>query len=197
MLLFPVAPSYADVFAFAEANPWITNNLPPLATSFLDHIFAEAFFSPQTDRCSSEQACCSGAAETHEDTPGEESAPSDCLTQPEAPQTSYNNEEPSEKASASCASCHEQNSPPEFTRTLDLAGFAPEEITVKTVGSRVEVYAGHLEKPSSGEETDFVRREYTHRFTLPDDVPPDSVTSMLTKDGTLVVRAPRNGSLTA
>lgn len=193
MLLFPVAPSYAEVFSFAEANPWITNSLPPLASSFLDHIFAEAL-SLQADMCAPEQTYCSRTSETREDTPEEESAPSARSAQPEAPQTSNGNEEPSDKVSASCASCDEQNSPPEFTRTLDLAGFAPDEITVKAVGNRVEVHAGHLEKPSSGEETDFVRREYTHRFTLPDDIRPDSVTSTLTKDGTLVVRAPRNGS---
>uniref|UniRef100_A0A023G698 Putative alpha crystallins n=2 Tax=Amblyomma TaxID=6942 RepID=A0A023G698_AMBTT len=193
MLLFPVAPSYPDVFSFAEANPWITNSLPPLASSFLNHMFAEAFVSLQANMCAPEQTCCSEASESREASPEEETAPSDCGMQPADPRACDNNEEPSEASTA----CAVHSSSPEFTRTLDVSGFAPEEITVKTVGNRLEVYAGHLEKPSSGEETDFVRREYTHRFTLPNDVRPDSVTSTLTKNGTLVVRAPRYGLLTA
>nr|XP_050046023.1 uncharacterized protein LOC126542943 [Dermacentor andersoni] len=192
MLLFPVAPSYADVFSFAEANPWVTDILPPLMAPLLDHLFADVFEPSKAAPCAPAEACCSPLGEDAlavEDKGGED----------DAPPTSSASRSDDDSYSAACAAASdkEQRSPPEFSRSFDVGGFVAGEVTVKAVGNCIEVHAGHLEKPPRGEDGDFVRREYTHRFTLPDDVQPDSVTSVLTKEGTLVVRAPRNGSVCA
>lgn len=193
MLLFPVAPSYADVFSFAEANPWVTDSLPPLMAPLLDHLFADVFapFEPsKAEPCAPAEACCSPLGE---DAPlvGDTGEVGDALPNVSA----SSSDEDCASAACAAASDEEQRSPPEFSRSFDVGGFLAGEVTVKAVGNCVEVHAGHLEKPPQGENGDFVRREYTHRFTLPDDVRPDSVTSVLTKEGVLVVRAPRNGSV--
>ncbi|CAN7945439.1 unnamed protein product [Ixodes hexagonus] len=93
------------------------------------------------------------------------------------------------KASTSkCPAPEVSLTPENFTLTMDVRGFVPEEISVKTVGNSVEVHARHEE------ETDgrgFVLREFRRKYTLPDDVDPESVTSKLTGRGLLAVEAPR------
>lgn len=193
MLLFPIAPSYADVLSFAEANPWVTDSLPFLTTPFFDH-FSDLFasFEPsKTEPFAPAEACCPPPrdAEVLVENKGDEG---DSLPNASSSSSSHDSSE----ASAACAAvCDEQRSSPDYSRCFDVAGFAAGEITVKAVGNCVEVHAGHLEKPPPGEEGDYVRREYTHRFTLPDDVQHDSITSVLTEGGTLVVRAVRNGHM--
>ncbi|CAN7978973.1 unnamed protein product [Ixodes persulcatus] len=76
-----------------------------------------------------------------------------------------------------------------FALRLDVRGFVPEEISVKTVGNSVEVHARHEEKDPEGRG--FVMREFRRKYTLPDDVDPKSVTSQLTGRGLLAVEAPR------
>ncbi|KAG0431607.1 hypothetical protein HPB47_014178 [Ixodes persulcatus] len=79
--------------------------------------------------------------------------------------------------------------PDNFALKLDVRGFVPEEISVKTVGNSVEVHARHEEKDPEGRG--FVMREFRRKYTLPDDVDPESVTSQLTGRGLLAVEAPR------
>lgn len=187
MLLFPVAPSYADVFSFAEANPWLVNSLP-LAASFFEHVLAEQFPPLMPQGCFGEMPCCERTPAADGDQFFSEGAAAGDDVQPKTP-ASERGEQCSTTAVSSAAGGEDESAPSEFSRTFDLAGFVPEEITVKTVGNFVEIHAGHLEKPSEGVEQDYVRREYTRRFALPEDVSPESVSSVWNKDGTLVVRA--------
>lgn len=192
MLLYPIAPSYADVLSFAEANPWLMDSLLPITSPLFDHFLSDLLppFEPRkADPCAPDDVYCPPPGEGEllvEDKVDEE----DALPNVSASSSSDNDD--SIKASAACAFDDEQRPLPEFSRSFDVAGFVAGEITVKAVGNCVQVHAGHLEKPPPGQEGDYVRREYTHRFTLPGDVRQDSITSVLTKDGTLVVRAPRS-----
>uniref|UniRef100_A0A224YMB4 Crystallin alpha B n=1 Tax=Rhipicephalus zambeziensis TaxID=60191 RepID=A0A224YMB4_9ACAR len=191
MLLYPIVPSYADVLTFAEANPWVRDSLPPLTAPLFDQ-FLRVFapFEPRkAEPCAPDEANCPPPDEG-EVLVGDKGEDEGALPNVAACSSS----DDSVKASAACAatSDDEQCSLPEFSRSFDVAAFVTGEITVKAVGNCVEVHAGHLEKPPSGEDGDYVRREYTHRFTLPDDVRQDSITSVLTEEGTLVVRALRN-----
>lgn len=192
MLLFPIAPRYADVISFAEANPWVTDSLPFLTTPFFDRFsYLFASFEPsKTELFPPAEACCPPPCDGEvlvDDKGDERDAP------PNASSSSISHNDSSEASAACAAVCDEQRISPDYSRSFDVAGFVAGEITVKAVGNCVEVHAGHLEKPPPGEEGDYVRREYTHRFTLPDDVKHDSITSVLTEEGTLVVRAVRSG----
>lgn len=74
-----------------------------------------------------------------------------------------------------------------FRIALDVAQFAPDEITVKTVDNYVIVHAKHEERP---DEHGFVSREFTRRYLLPDGIDPVTITSALSRDGVLSVEAP-------
>ncbi|KAH8040220.1 hypothetical protein HPB51_009768 [Rhipicephalus microplus] len=189
MLLYPVVPSLADVIAFAEANPWVMDGLPPVTAPLIDQFLSEVFapFEPQkAGPCAPDEANCPP--------PGEDKVLVEDKADIEDALPNVHSNDSNEASGACAASCDDKHrSLPEFSRSFDVAGFVAGEITVKTVGNCVEVHAGHLEKPSPEEQGDYVRREYTHRFTLPDDVRQDSITSVLTEEGTLVVRALRNG----
>ncbi|KAG0431599.1 hypothetical protein HPB47_021653 [Ixodes persulcatus] len=80
-----------------------------------------------------------------------------------------------------CPASEVSLTPDNFALKLDVRGFVPEEISVKTVGNSVEVHARHEEKDPEG-------RSF---YTLPDDVDPESVTSQLRGRGLLAVEAPR------
>uniref|UniRef100_A0A6B0V0M8 Putative heat shock hsp20 protein n=1 Tax=Ixodes ricinus TaxID=34613 RepID=A0A6B0V0M8_IXORI len=94
------------------------------------------------------------------------------------------------KASSSkCPASEVSLTPDNFALKLDVRGFVPQKISVKTVGNSVEVHARHEEKDPEGRG--FVMREFRRKYTLPDDVDPESVTSQLTGRGLLAVEAPR------
>lgn len=76
-----------------------------------------------------------------------------------------------------------------FQVALDVTQFAPDDLSVKTVDNYVVVSGKHLERP---DEHGWVSREFTRRYLLPEDVRPDTVTSVLTRDGILIVKGPRN-----
>lgn len=75
-----------------------------------------------------------------------------------------------------------------FQLQLDLADFKPEEVRVSLVGNQVIVRA-RSERKSDGGST-FVR-EFSHSVTLPDNVDPDTVRSVLNSDGSLCIEGPR------
>ncbi|EEC02046.1 heat shock HSP20 protein, putative [Ixodes scapularis] len=102
---------------------------------------------------------------------------------PEDRPSSYN------ASSSKCPASEVSLTPDIFALKLDVRGFVPEEISVKTVGNSVEVHARHEEKDPEGRG--FVMREFRRKCTLPDDVDPASVTSQLTGRGLLAVEAPR------
>ncbi|CAN8010710.1 unnamed protein product [Ixodes pacificus] len=92
-------------------------------------------------------------------------------------------------SSLKCPASEVSLTPDNFALKLDVRGFVPEEISVKTVGNSVEVHARHEEKDPEGRG--FVMREFRRKYTLPDDVDSKSVTSKLTERGLLAVKALR------
>uniref|UniRef100_A0A0K8R996 Putative heat shock-related protein n=1 Tax=Ixodes ricinus TaxID=34613 RepID=A0A0K8R996_IXORI len=82
-----------------------------------------------------------------------------------------------------------ESDPNKFALRVDVRHFAPEEITVKTVDNCVVVHGKHEEK--SDETGSYVKREFTRRYVLPEDVDPHTVTSSLSAGGLLAVEAPR------
>jgi len=69
---------------------------------------------------------------------------------------------------------------------FDVSQYAPEEIVLKTIDSKLLVHAKHEEKT----ETKSVYREYNREFLLPSGVNPELIRSSLSKDGVLTVEAP-------
>uniref|UniRef100_A0AC35TL15 SHSP domain-containing protein n=1 Tax=Rhabditophanes sp. KR3021 TaxID=114890 RepID=A0AC35TL15_9BILA len=69
---------------------------------------------------------------------------------------------------------------------FDVAQYKPEEVTVKTVDSRLLVHAKHEEKTP----TRTIYREYNQEFMLPRGTNPELITSTLSTDGVLTVEAP-------
>jgi len=69
---------------------------------------------------------------------------------------------------------------------FDVQQYKPEEVTVKTVDSRLLVHAKHEEKTPSRT----VYREYNQEFMLPRGTNPELISSTLSTDGVLTVEAP-------
>lgn len=69
---------------------------------------------------------------------------------------------------------------------LDVRQFKPEEISLKTKDNVLHVHAKHEEKT----ENSHVFREYSRQFSLPEGVKVESMKSVLSPDGVLVVSAP-------
>lgn len=74
-----------------------------------------------------------------------------------------------------------------FQVNLDIQHFAPEDISVKTVDGFVVVEAKHDEKE---DEHGFVSRSFLRKYKLPETVKPEDLTSKITSDGVLCIRAP-------
>lgn len=75
-----------------------------------------------------------------------------------------------------------------FKVMLNVKHFGPDEIDVRIVDNFVVIHGKHEEH---ADEHGFVSREFTRRYELPDDVEPDKITSSLSKDGVLTIKAPR------
>ena len=76
-----------------------------------------------------------------------------------------------------------------FQVEFDVQDYRPEELSIKTEGDVLIVLAKHETKTENGGS--FVSKQFEQRFTLPSGVKPESITSSLSKDGTLTVTAPR------
>ncbi|KAL5274015.1 CRYAA family protein [Megaselia abdita] len=74
-----------------------------------------------------------------------------------------------------------------FEVILDVQQFLPEEINVKIVDKFVVVEGKHEEKQ---DEHGFVSRQFSRRYNLPSTVNPDNITSSLSSDGLLTIKAP-------
>jgi crystallin alpha B len=70
--------------------------------------------------------------------------------------------------------------------TLDVSGFAPEDLKVSVVGQFVVVEAKHPEKQ---DQLGFIERSFIRKFNLPRNASPESVVSNLTSDGQLTITA--------
>uniref|UniRef100_A0A023FHI9 Putative alpha crystallins n=1 Tax=Amblyomma cajennense TaxID=34607 RepID=A0A023FHI9_AMBCJ len=76
-----------------------------------------------------------------------------------------------------------------FAINVDTRNFSPEEITVKTKDNSIVIHGKHEEK--SDDRGCYVKREFTRRYILPEDVDPESVKCHLTPTGYLALEAPR------
>jgi len=82
----------------------------------------------------------------------------------------------------------QNNETNKFVIKLDVSHFSANEITVKTKDNYVIVIGKHEEKE---DEDGWVRREFTRRYQVPNDVEIEKLTSHLTPNGVLVIEAPR------
>ncbi|KAG9473621.1 hypothetical protein GDO78_004103 [Eleutherodactylus coqui] len=79
-----------------------------------------------------------------------------------------------------------------FDLTLEVKGFTPEELTVKTEGRRLIVSGKHDKKKTSENGSYFHEyREWRREAELPQDVNPEDILCSLSKDGQLRLQAPR------
>jgi len=76
-----------------------------------------------------------------------------------------------------------------FQVEFDVKDYKPEELSIKTEGTTLVVLAKHEEK--SGDSS-YVTKQFEQRFTLPSGVKVEAISSSLSKDGKLMVTAPRS-----
>lgn len=74
----------------------------------------------------------------------------------------------------------------DFQLTLNVKSYKPEEITVKVKGREILIEGKHEERE---DELGFVSRQFTRRHVLPDEFDIDSVSSHLTSDGKMIIKA--------
>ncbi|KAH9367019.1 hypothetical protein HPB48_021163 [Haemaphysalis longicornis] len=103
----------------------------------------------------------------------------------------------SQKSTGVCPYRQQQGSavactPDKFAINVDTRHFAPEEISVKTEENCVVIHGKHEEK--SDDRGCYVKREFTRRYVLPEDVDPESVKCHLKPNGFLALEAPRKNA---
>lgn len=74
-----------------------------------------------------------------------------------------------------------------FKVSLDVKEFKPEEVSVKLVDNVVCIEGKHEEKE---DEHGFITRHFVRKYTLPKDYDPELLSSSLSSDGILTVKAP-------
>ncbi|XP_076328721.1 alpha-crystallin B chain-like [Tachypleus tridentatus] len=75
----------------------------------------------------------------------------------------------------------------QYKLELDMSDFNPEDIKITVKDNLLTVYARQDVKKPDGSR---FLREYNHEYTLPEEVNPESVRSVLNPNGTLIVEAP-------
>ncbi|XP_078591625.1 heat shock protein 30C-like [Branchiostoma floridae x Branchiostoma japonicum] len=115
-------------------------------------------------------------------------SPSQCPCRPPTQQ----NKDPEKTADEGKKEKKNEATPPEkYEVSLDLTGFSPDEISVKTVGNKVRVQGKHEARHADQTGHSFRYQELWREFVLPEGVDPATVTSVLSKDGVLSIQAPR------
>jgi len=71
---------------------------------------------------------------------------------------------------------------------INVAQYRPEELVVKTASNTIHVTASHQEKGLDGRKLS--TKSFSQSFSLPHGVNPDSVTSVLSRNGVLTISAP-------
>ncbi|XP_067825317.1 heat shock protein 30C-like [Heptranchias perlo] len=80
----------------------------------------------------------------------------------------------------------------DFSLSLDVQQFSPEELTVKVLGRKVLVTGKHEKKSDDGSGCySYKYEEFRREFQLPEDVEPQALNCCLSQDGQLKVQAPR------
>lgn len=73
-----------------------------------------------------------------------------------------------------------------FKVTLDVKSFKPEEIIVKVKGHEITVNGQHEERE---DEFGLVSQKFTRRYILPNEFDPDTISTHLSADGKLTIKA--------
>lgn len=76
----------------------------------------------------------------------------------------------------------------EFKVSLDVQQFKPEELKVKVADGFVVIDGKHEER---SDEHGFISRQFTRKYKLPKDVDEAKISSTLSSDGVLVLKAPK------
>ncbi|CRL02308.1 CLUMA_CG015362, isoform A [Clunio marinus] len=74
-----------------------------------------------------------------------------------------------------------------FRVSIDLEKFSENEINVKTVNNFVVIEGKHEERH---DEDGYITRRFTRRYSLPKGYDPSTITSTLSSDGVLTIKAP-------
>jgi crystallin alpha B len=75
--------------------------------------------------------------------------------------------------------------------SIDTHGFKPEDLQVKVQNNIVSISAKHEEKTSQSNSKSYSSRQLSKSFTLPQGCKMDTVSSHLSKDGLLIISAPK------
>jgi len=78
----------------------------------------------------------------------------------------------------------------QFTYNFKLSGFQPENIKVKTVGQKLIVEANQEETKEEDGCKSFSKRHIHKTINLPENIQPETVTSLLSRNGVLRITAP-------
>merc|ERR1712110_614280 len=85
-----------------------------------------------------------------------------------------------------------------FEVTLDCTGYRPEELKVSTLPDNCILIEGkHEEKSDGGQARSMSSQQFSRKYSLPQGCDPMKVISNLSRDGVLMVTAPRKVSLTS
>lgn len=74
-----------------------------------------------------------------------------------------------------------------FQVCVDVQQFKPNEVSVKTDGNHITIEGKHEERQ---DQHGYISRQFTRRYALPKGFDPNAVTSELSSDGVLTVKAP-------
>ncbi|XP_078674679.1 uncharacterized protein LOC144912820 [Branchiostoma floridae x Branchiostoma belcheri] len=115
-------------------------------------------------------------------------SPSQCPCRPPTQQNKAAEKKPDEGTETEIKT---EATPEKYQVSLDVTGFSPDEISVKTVGNKVRVHGKHEARHADQNGHSFRYQELRREFVLPEGVDPETVTSVLSKEGVLSIQAPR------
>uniref|UniRef100_A0A0M3ILK8 SHSP domain-containing protein n=1 Tax=Ascaris lumbricoides TaxID=6252 RepID=A0A0M3ILK8_ASCLU len=78
-----------------------------------------------------------------------------------------------------------------FTIELDVKHFRPHDIKVTLTGNTLSVVGDRLEDDNTSSQT--LRRSFTRKYAIPNDVRMSSISSYMTDSGLLIIRGSRKG----
>ena len=86
-----------------------------------------------------------------------------------------------------------------FEVTLDVPQYKPEELKVTVINNTLSIEGKHAEEKKDNDDnsafSSSVMRQFSRKWTLPQDCDPDKVVSNLSSDGILMVTAPKSNAL--
>jgi len=87
-----------------------------------------------------------------------------------------------------------------FEVTLDVPQYKPEELKVTVINNTLSIEGKHGEEQKDVQDgasafSSSVMRQFSRKWTLPQDCDPDKVASNLSSDGILMVTAPKTNAL--